>query len=212
MNLLNNYITLCILLQLLVEVNSQITSLDLRYAHTATLIDDKLYILGGGIPPRTNNLLPPKESFLYLNISAPFDTSEVKYIDISNNNIVPSHRHSIAVKGGANNRTLFLYGGEGKAMELVYTFDAQHNTWSVPKITGAPPIGKAYMFPIIDHNGLMYLFGGNTLSTSGYVNDMFILDTINLSWKQASSINAPSNRDNYAAAFLPNKNILYIGT
>jgi len=213
---LNNsliYITFGALLQLLlVEVKSQITyKPDLRYAHTATLIDDKIYILGGGIPPRSNES-PPKETFLYLDVSTPFDTNEVKYIDISNNNIFPSHRYAIAIKGGANNSTLFLYGGESfgnQAMELVYTFDAQHNTWSVPKITGVPPDGKEYMFPVIDYNGLIYMFGG---SASGvYVNDMFILDTIYLSWKKANSINAPSNRDGYGAVFLPNKNILYIG-
>src|ERR1044072_8791755 len=106
------YIMLVTLFQLLVEVKSQITlKPNLRYAHTATLINDKLYILGGGIPPR-NSDSPPEETFLFLNVSAPFDTNEVKYIDISNNNIVPSHRYAIATKGGANNSTLFLYGGE----------------------------------------------------------------------------------------------------
>src|SRR6266498_2984715 len=95
---LNNsliYITFGALLQLLlVEVKSQITyKPDLRYAHTATLIDDKIYILGGGIPPRSNES-PPKETFLYLDVSTPFDTNEVKYIDISNNNIFPSHRYA----------------------------------------------------------------------------------------------------------------------
>src|SRR5581483_1349487 len=105
------YITFCALLQLLIEVKSQITNNpDLRYAHTATLIDDKIYILGGGIPPRSS-VSSPKESFLYLDVSTPFDTSNVNYMDISNNNIVPSHRYAIAIKGGIGNSTLFVYGG-----------------------------------------------------------------------------------------------------
>ncbi|CAB4395295.1 unnamed protein product [Rhizophagus irregularis] len=63
------------------------------------------------------------------------------------------------------------------------------------------------MFPVIDYNELFYLFGGSF----PYVNDMHILDTINLSWKKASSIGAPSERDGYGAVFLPNKKIIYIG-
>ncbi|POG59159.1 hypothetical protein GLOIN_2v1724489 [Rhizophagus irregularis DAOM 181602=DAOM 197198] len=206
-------------LQLLVEVKSQLITYkpDLRYAHTATLIEDKIYILGGAVPPpRTDYGISPKETFLYLDVSTPFSTNEVKYIDISNNNAVPSHRFAIATKGGANNSTLFLYGGDNlnnQTKELVYTFDAQHSTWSVPKITGDPdpPKGTSYMFPVIDYNELFYLFGGGGAPVVNYVNDMHILDTINLSWKKASSIGAPSNRDGYGAVFLPNKKIIYMG-
>lgn len=204
-------ITFGVFLQLLVEVKSQITyNPDLRFAHTSTLIDNKIYILGGSIPPRSANLTSPKESFLYLDVSTPFDTSEVRYIDISSNNKVPPHLYSVAIKGGSNNGTLFLYGGQsfGGQMELVYAFDPQHTTWSVPKITGAPPVGTNFMFPVIDYNGLLYLFGG---SGTVFTNDMYILDTIYLSWKKASSINAPSSRDGYSAVFLPNKSIIYIG-
>ena len=63
--------------------------------------------------------------------------------------------------------------------------------------------------PIIDYNGLIYLFGGRIGST--YTNNMFIFDTINLSWKRTSSFNAPSPRNEYGAVFLPNKNIIYMG-
>ncbi|POG63819.1 hypothetical protein GLOIN_2v1682078 [Rhizophagus irregularis DAOM 181602=DAOM 197198] len=198
-------------LQLLVEVKSQISNPDLRYAHTATLIDDKIYILGGAVPPRADNGILPKESFLYLDVSTPFSTNNVNYIDISNINGVPLSRYSIAVKGGANNSTLFLYGGESlgnQTRELVNTFDAQHNIWSAPKITGdPPPQGKNFMFPAIDYNGGFYTFGGSF----PYVNDMHVLDTINLSWKKFSSIGAPSVRDGYGAVFLPTKQIIYMG-
>src|ERR1051325_372343 len=145
------YIALCILLQFLVEVKSQKTILnpDLRRSHTATFVNDKIYILGGEIPP-SNSKKSPKESCMYLDVSAPFNTNELKWIDLSNNNNnVPPHYFAAAVKGGANNNsTLILYGGQslsGKTMELVYTFDTQNNqnnVWSIPKITGIPPTGK----------------------------------------------------------------------
>jgi hypothetical protein len=205
-------ITFGVLLQLLVEVKSQATyKPDLRYAHTATLIDNKIYILGGEIPPRFSGKAP-KETILYLDVSTPFNTNEVKYVDISNN-ILPSHRYAIASKGGVNNSTLFLYGGQtfgNQTMELVYAFDAQHNAWFVPKPTGKPPVGKDYMFPVIDYNGLLYMFGGSAPGV-GFVNDMFILDTIHFTWGKSNAINPPSNRDGYSAVFLPNKTIVYIG-
>ncbi|PKY57005.1 hypothetical protein RhiirA4_448900 [Rhizophagus irregularis] len=175
-------------LQLLVEVKSQLITYkpDLRYAHTATLIEDKIYILGGAVP--ADNGISPKETFLYLDVSTPFITNEVKYIDISNNNAVPSHLFAIATKGGANNSTLFLYGGESlgnQTKELVYTFDAQHSTWSVPKITGDPPKGTKFMFPV-DYNELFYLFGGSGYGPNGFLplNEVFLYDTINNSWER----------------------------
>jgi hypothetical protein len=40
---------------------------------------------------------------------------------------------------------------------------------------------------------------------------MFILDTINLSWREGSLVGAPSPRCCYGAVLLPNNNIIYMG-
>src|ERR1044071_9628015 len=100
MILLNKlYITFGILLKLLVEVNSQTTfNPGLREGHTATLINDKLYILGGVVPPV--DMKSPKETFFYLNFSAPFNTNRLKWIDLSNKNDIPPHRFAAAIRGG----------------------------------------------------------------------------------------------------------------
>ncbi|PKB93163.1 hypothetical protein RhiirA5_442148 [Rhizophagus irregularis] len=45
------------------------------------------------------------------------------------------------------------------------------------------------------------------LINNEYTNDMFILDTINLSWRIGSSLNAPVPMVNYGATLLPYKNI-----
>src|SRR5581483_8218124 len=181
---------LCILLQLLVEIKSQTTIFkpDLREAHTATFINNKLYILGGVIPPFRNKV-SPKQTFLYLDCSTSFNTNELEWVDLSNtNNVVPPHDFAAAVKGGANNNTLILYGGESldaEHMSLVYTFNTLNNTWSVPTLAGISPTAKLSITPVVDYNGLMYLYGGTTIvSAKGtYTSDMFILDTINLSLK-----------------------------
>ncbi|RIA94326.1 hypothetical protein C1645_818133, partial [Glomus cerebriforme] len=58
-------------------------------------------------------------------------------------------------------------------------------------------------------NGIMYLWGG--MSGDLFSNDMLILDTINLNWKEGSLIKAPTPRCQYGATLLPNNNIIYLG-
>jgi hypothetical protein len=210
------YITLGIFFQLLVEIKSQTAApLSLRAAHTTTLINDKLYILGGTIPGISKS---PKETFLYIDFSTPFNTNEIQWFDLSKNNIVPAHFQASASKGGANNSTLFLFGGKyliDETMALVYSFDTQSNLWKIQEITGIAPIRRQGVTSVIDYNGLMYLFSGlsGTLQNSNlnYENDMIILDTINLSWKKGSSINAPNPGILFGAVLLPNNNIIYMG-
>ena len=101
-------------------------------------------------------------------------------------------------------------------MIFIYTFNPQSNSWSIPKITAAsgvtPTIKKDGLTGIIDHNGKMYLWGGQTSSVPiKLANDMLILDTINLIWGTGTSVGAPISRMTYGAVLLPNQSILYIG-
>jgi hypothetical protein len=215
------YIISSILLQLLVEVRSKE-----RYAHTATYIDDKLYILGGAIPLVNRSIRPyilseaiPPDNCTspnyFLDFSIPFNTHELNWFNLSNNNYsgVLPHLLAAAIKGGANNRTLFLYGGSANQMEIVYTFDTQSNKWGTPTIGGIlSPGRKKGITPIIDYNGLIYLFGGN-FGPFTYVNNMYSLDStkLQLNWTALNSFYAPSPRAQYGAVFLPNKKIIYMG-
>uniref|UniRef100_U9U248 Galactose oxidase n=1 Tax=Rhizophagus irregularis (strain DAOM 181602 / DAOM 197198 / MUCL 43194) TaxID=747089 RepID=U9U248_RHIID len=202
------YFILWILLQVLVKVNCQMTPFkpSVYSRHTATLIDNKLYILGGlGL---NNNGL---KEFFYLDVSVPFSTQELSWQDLSNINMVPLHFSAMSVKGGVNNDTLFLYGGltADQTMALVYTFDSQSIVWSIPKIAGVNTIRKRSLTGIINNDGRMYLWGGCT--NTDFVNDMLILDTINLNWSKGSIINAPTPRTDYGAILLPNNKIIYMG-
>ncbi|RGB23127.1 hypothetical protein C1646_779696 [Rhizophagus diaphanus] len=176
------------------------------YSHTATLIDNKLYILNGF----DINDIQTKE-FFYLDVSVPFNTQELSWQDLSNINMVPLHSSATSVKGGPNNNTLFLYGGfsSDQTMSLVYAFDSQSIVWSIPKIAGVNTIIKWWLTGIINNDGRMHLWSGCT--NTDYVNEMLILDTINLNWSKGSVINAPTPRCSYGAALLPNNKIIYIG-
>jgi N-acetylneuraminic acid mutarotase len=179
--------------------------------NTATLVDNKLYILGG----YNSNEKPVGKEFFYLDVSVPFNTQNLLWHDLTSINNITSIVAATSVKGGINNKTLILYGGRNltyiENFSLVYIFDTQSNSWNVPKIGGESYISrKRSLSAIIDYNCNMYLFGG-WLINNEYVNDMLILDTINLSWRIGSTLNAPIPIINYGATLLPNQNIIYIG-
>ncbi len=160
------YIVLWLLFQL-IEINCQMAPFkpSQRYDHTATLIDDKLYILGG--QQNDDDTIAGKQ-FFYLDVSASFDTQELLWHDLTSINIVPSHWGAASVNGGANNSTLFLYGGNPLTNDKVsiYAFNTKTNSWNVPKTTGEKIVKKRMLTGIVDHNLKMYLFGGYNGSES----------------------------------------------
>jgi hypothetical protein len=100
---------------------------------------------------------------------------------------------------------------------LVYTFDTQSNTWSIPtNIDRVNTAKKISLTGIIDYNSnsRMYLYGGyieTNPKNFNSVNDMLILDTINFSWGKGSLFNAAPSRSGYGAVLLPDNNIIYMG-
>ncbi|RIA83034.1 hypothetical protein C1645_743361 [Glomus cerebriforme] len=204
-------IVLSILFQLLVEINCQIVPLrpNQRSSHTATLINDKLYILGGTLKNGTDI-----KDFFYFDFSASFNTQNLPWVDLSSTNtIVPRHFGAASAKGGANNNTLIIYGRitSNPKIPSLYTFDTQSNLWSIPAIAEIPGNipRKESTTGIIDQNGKLYLWGGLNGNTS--LNDMYILDTINLIGGVGSLVGVPGPRCNYGAALLPDNKIIYMG-
>src|SRR5438105_4438565 len=78
-----------------------------RQWHTATHIDNKLYILGGVY---LNDIKTNINEFFYLDVSGPFNTKTLTWQNLSDNTS-PGNRGAATIVGGANNNTLFLYGG-----------------------------------------------------------------------------------------------------
>jgi N-acetylneuraminic acid mutarotase len=207
----NLIIMLWFLIQLLVEINCQFIPKK-RNGHTATLIDNKLYILSGKYGPKIDDI--SGKDFFYLDVSVSFDTQNLLWKDLSNFNTVPPHHYAAYVVGGENNNTLFLYGGANDTMmDLVYIFNPQSNSWSIPTITGDIPNRKCFLTGIIDQKGFMYLWGGlnDEDDYTEFYNDMLILDTKNFIWRKGSLIGAPTARRSYGATLLPDNKIIYIG-
>ncbi|CAG8649755.1 14089_t:CDS:2 [Funneliformis caledonium] len=205
------YIIIWLFIQLLIEVNCQTTLFNplQRYVHTATLIDDKIYFLGGRDDMNTVKI---GREFFYLDVSVPFDTQTILWHDLTSFNTVPAHISAASVNGGANNKTLFLYGGVthyNATMALVYSFDTQYNSWSIPNLSSDNVIRKDNLKGIVDDNGKMYLFGGHSNGTR--YNDMLILNTITLKWEIGTTNNAPSPRSLYGTTYVSQMYIVYLG-
>ncbi|CAG8503378.1 8280_t:CDS:2 [Funneliformis caledonium] len=191
-----------------------------RYLHTATHIDNKLYILGG-LTFNENNYITEKnkafigtdKQFFYFDMSIPFNTKTMLWVDQTDFDIIPNHIAATSSIGCANNNTFLLYGGKSLLSRmdtnLVYAFNTQTNSWSVPKLTDGNFNIKKDSLKGIMHNGKMYLFGG--LIDGQLSNDMLIFDTINMNFTTGSSVNAPSPRKHYGAALFDNQYIAYFG-
>ncbi|RGB41038.1 hypothetical protein C1646_810931 [Rhizophagus diaphanus] len=210
-NSLFNFTIFWIIFQVLIEVNCQMTPFKpsiLSFSHTATLIDNKFYILDG-YDLYGNQIV---KNFFYLDVSVSFNTQKLLWRDLSNSNTIPPHYFATSVKGGANNNTLFLYGGftSDQTMASVYRFNPQSIVWDIPKIVGNNTIRKYELTGIINYDGKFYLWSGTT-NGDDFVNEMLILDTKNLIWRIGSLVNAPIPRTNYGATLLPNNKILYMG-
>lgn len=205
-----------ILFQLTIEIRSQNTFVPKkRGTHTATLINYKLYILGGyALSGMQDNNETVGQQFFYIDLSEPLSVKNgIKWVDLTNIPVIPPHARAAAVGDGDK---LILYGGEPFTRELakVYVFDTKSLIWSPPALGGNyHPLSKSGLFPAIN-NKKMYLFGGylyNKFDQNNYAEDMAILDTTTFSFAQGNSTNAPTPRGYYGAVLLPNQKILYIG-
>src|SRR6266542_440207 len=206
------YIVLWLLIQLLIEINCQMAPFKplQRTSHTATFIDDKLYILGG---QQSDDDTIAGKQFFYLDVSVSFNTQELLWNDLTSINLVPFHYAAASVNGGANNNTLVLFGGFplnfNETMTFIYTFNAKTNLWRNVSQMSENIVNKGSLTGIADYNGKMYLFDGASMVTE--LNDMLILDTINLNWEKGSLVNAPTPRYLYGATLVPNQHIIYLG-
>jgi hypothetical protein len=184
-----------------------------RIFHTATYINNKLYVLGGesiSTDPKINEIT--LKEFFYLDCSKTFSTTNISWQYLSSTG-APSRWAAAAAIGGVNNNTIFLYGGflfsEDDDSDLVYTYETQNGLWDALNVNGNNT-RKRSLEAVTDYNDKIYLFGGSS-DEIGVLNNMAILDTINLVWKTGSLINAPAARFYYGATLLPNQNIIYFG-
>jgi len=215
LNLFTLILLVLVINEIIIDVKA-FTNPEIREKHTLTLIDKKLYILGG----KFIDAVGGKKEFFYFDVSSPFDitgTLEWQEPTIGNGKLPPSHYAATTIAGGINHDEIILFGGQLQQVKTpetqpsVYIYDTKENDWKVQTTTTEGIKSRSFMNAVGDDKGKMYLFGGFEEYDIFYNNTMDIFDTINFSWSQGSKLNAPSARYSYSATFLPNSQILYIG-
>ncbi|CAB4415151.1 unnamed protein product [Rhizophagus irregularis] len=205
--ILNHHLMLILLIQLFLWVtiiNGQFIP-GPRLGHTATLIGDKIYFIGG------YNFTTPKESDI-------FYYNGIAWVDLNNQvsgqgaDMPPKLGHTANV-GGRNQDLIFIIGGD--EFSKVYQLDTKTNNVTSPTILGViPNINSLVFMSSVSYEGKIYLFGGGEMDIKTDIttlyNSHFIFNTINMNWEAGSQVGAPPPRYKHTAT-LVNEIIYYIG-
>ncbi|KAF0538634.1 galactose oxidase [Gigaspora margarita] len=175
-----------------------------RYFHSSALIDKKLYFSGGMKSYGITN------EFFYLNVSKPFTTTDnvsIPWIDLTYSG-GPLKGAATACIGGKNNDMIFIFGIGSNSQSFVNQFDTSKQQWINITSVGNVPTDRQDISCANFDNGLIAIFSGFGLNIT---NNLWIFNTLTLTWSLSNATNAPSSVNGYCAVTLPDGNILYIG-
>ncbi|RIB24850.1 hypothetical protein C2G38_2068893 [Gigaspora rosea] len=152
-------------------------SVSTRYAHTATVVDNKVYVLGG---ISGSNILG---DFMYLDLSS----SSYSWNTINSTSPIAGHS-TLAV--GKYLISCFGFDSNLNLRNDCNVFDTSSNMLVPSNISGTIPAPRYYssMVSADDNDKIIYVFGGFDKDYYGY-NDLYILDASNapdLFWSSVS--------------------------
>ncbi|CAB4489289.1 galactose oxidase [Rhizophagus irregularis] len=205
------------------EIGQSLIPFD-RFALSSVLVDKRIYFLGGESfhSPKNSTTL---DQILYLDISKPFNTVNPPFEEIINVPIPFGSSYATAFLSPQKN-VIYLFGGimvdantKNPSIEIykpvLHSYNLETREWTIPTTNGIEPTRRREINGVINkETGKFYFFGGMERITDQYYvfyNDMFIFDTISLTWSKGSTINAPLPRIDYTATLLPNGIIVFIG-
>ncbi|RGB26649.1 hypothetical protein C1646_674627 [Rhizophagus diaphanus] len=188
-----------------------------RAFHTATLVEKKIYFLGG-----FTELSIYTNDFFTLDVSKSFNQSEGCPFEDLNHlsaSVVPEHNRATTSVGGISKDTFFLFGGDmgsqsKYASEVLQSFNTSKQVWQYVTInSGEEPLRRTSMNAVTDNNGKVYLYGGvKELVPIQYFNTMDTFDTVNKIWFSIDYDITLTPRDGYTATYIPDSGvIIYIG-
>ncbi|CAG8611087.1 3664_t:CDS:2, partial [Rhizophagus irregularis] len=178
-----------------------------RSGHTATLIGDKIYFIGG-----YNFSISPKESDVFY-----YDGNKLAWVEVNSqvsgqDADMPFQLGHTANIGGLKQDLIFFIGG-GR-FPIIYQLDTKTNKITSPIILGDFPSRDNLMFmsSVSSYEGKIYLFGGGKIETDiiTLYSNHYIFNTKNLNWEDGSLVGAPPARYKHTAT-LVNEIIYYIG-
>ncbi|KAN0045305.1 hypothetical protein ACTA71_005682 [Dictyostelium dimigraforme] len=137
-------------------------------AHSATLVDHRLFIFGGGDGPN------------YFKDLYILDTNTLTWTKPTTlgNGPGPRRAHTANLIG----KLIYIFGGGdgNKALNEVYVLDTETLTWTYIKTTGAIPGSRGYHSSVLLSNNRIGVFGGS--DGNDCFSDFYVFDTNNSSW------------------------------
>ncbi|KAG9285446.1 hypothetical protein G9A89_010921 [Geosiphon pyriformis] len=189
-----------------------------RSGHTANLIDERIYFLGGLHGPYT-----PPENNVYLDLTVNFSRATPPFLKLDSLKNLPSLCYSTTCSIKTSNvSSIFLYGGiqeipnsghhwEPANLTMKIDISPTISTWVSDSLPASLIPGRARLQAVTDRTGQVYIWGG-TLNLKGLIdNSMYIYNTINESWKVSQAKQEIESRYDYSATLLSDGRILYIG-
>jgi N-acetylneuraminic acid mutarotase len=170
-----------------------------RNGHTATLIENKMYIIGGWLG------------------SGPFAASDMYILDLDSllwqqpvtagSSPGPCNMHSADLIG----KMLYIFrGGDGRDyLNDLHAFDVENNTWCFLNATGDNPPPRANHSSAVIGKSL-FVFGG--WDGSKRLNDLYRLDTEILKWTEIKAYGAVSPRAGMSLCNINSKLYLFGGS
>src|SRR5688572_16154875 len=155
-----------------------------RFAQASIIINDKLYIIGGQQSRQRGS-----NDVFYLDLTKSFDVQDPQWIETLGLPLESAWANAVAVEENG----ILLYGGylwnlNSHALETgensLYMFNTSTEEWTIPIVSGVPPIRRRGMKIVSDNSNKIYIFGGVYLndSSKGF-EDMYILSTLDYSWQ-----------------------------
>ncbi|CAG8777313.1 23059_t:CDS:2 [Gigaspora margarita] len=182
-----------------------------RFRENSALVGNRLYFFG------SQNTAQQRDN-IYLDVTlSTLNTTNPSWF--RSNSIPADFLLASSCVGGPNKNTIYLLNhlttSNGDSNNtIVYAFDTVATSWSTPNISGQIPLSRQQFQAVNDTNGKIYMFGGFKYPNPSFdviFNDIYILDTLILTWIQGSNVNAPTPRVDFTATLLNNGFILYLG-
>ncbi|KAF0458840.1 galactose oxidase [Gigaspora margarita] len=202
---------------ILLTLIQSISSVDPRWGHTATLINDTIYFVGG----RTNDNRFTLD-FISLKLSKEFPLISPPWIELDSTGMPLTFDHS-AVAAGINNTKIVVFGGgvddpASAAMSSLLVYDPKLSFW-VRLTISSTPSRRFLHSAVILSNQIMLIYGGEIGVETGNQNSLVLADlwgfnTSSLSgWQGFPSLaNSPGMRERHTASIIGNKMIIIGGT
>ncbi|KAF0557814.1 galactose oxidase [Gigaspora margarita] len=205
-----------------------------RGGHMATLVNNKIYFMGGSRPipknspewNQTHQYILSDEVF-YLDLSSQFNIDSPPFTNLSDISRMPFGSEKGSTVLGDSGQRIYLNGGVQQNMatlnynasdSILWIYTIKSRQWSTtgPGTHGTLLPRRRSTATIINSKNVIYIFGGRVdLDTGSSVliiyDDFFTFDTNSLEWKNLSLPNHPSKRSHCTATLMPDGRIIYIG-